>query len=76
MAMNAFGRCAGNSFSEMLVPAISPRVARMLPSNPAIWMVGGRFGTASDWIGGRCAPTQMITPIAPITAQRPSTALQ
>ena len=37
--------------------------ASTLPSRPTIWMVGGRFGISSDWIAGRCAPTQITTPI-------------
>ena len=76
MAMKAFGKYGGRSFSETLAPAISPRVASTLPSKPTIWMVGGRFGISSDWIAGRCAPTQMMTPTAAITAHRPSTAPQ
>ena len=42
----------------------------------AIWMVGGRFGISSDWIAGRCAPTQTTTPMTAIAAHRPSTAPQ
>ena len=42
----------------------------------AIAIVGGRFGISSDWIAGRCAPTQMTTPITAIAAHRPSTAPQ
>jgi len=76
MAMNAFGRYGGKSFSETLAPGISPRVAITLPSMPVIWIVGGRFGISSDWIGGRCALTQTITPAPAITAHRPSTAPQ
>ena len=76
MAMNAFGRYGGRSFSATLAPAISPRVASTLPSRPTIWMVGGRFGIASDWIAGRCAPTQITTPTTAIAAHRPSTAPQ
>ncbi|MGY3405291.1 hypothetical protein ACVWZV_001404 [Bradyrhizobium sp. GM5.1] len=53
MAMNALGRYCGRSFSETLAPAISPRCASMLPSMPTIWIVGGRLGISSDWIGGR-----------------------
>ena len=33
--------------------------ASTLPSMPTIWIVGGRFGISSDWIAGRCAPTQI-----------------
>ena len=43
---------------------------------PVIWMVGGRFGISSDWIAGRCAPTQITTPMTAIAAHRPSTAPQ
>ncbi|MGY3463727.1 hypothetical protein ACVW0I_000598 [Bradyrhizobium sp. LM6.11] len=57
MAMNALGRYCGRSFSETLAPAISPRCASKLPSMPTIWIVGGRLGISSDWIGGRWAPT-------------------
>ena len=28
------------------------------PAMSTIWIDGGRFGISSDWIGGRCAPTQ------------------
>ena len=41
---------------------LSPRVTMTVPSMPAIWIEGGRFGTSSDWIEGRCAPTQPIEP--------------
>ena len=41
-----------------------------------IWIVGGRFGISSDWIAGRCAPTQTTTPTIAIAAHRPSTAPQ
>ena len=57
MAMKAFGRYGGSSFSATLAPAISPRVASTLPSIPVIWMVGGRLGISSAWIAGKCAPT-------------------
>ena len=76
MAMNAFGKYGGRSFSATLAPGISPREASTLPSKPVIWMVGGRFGISSDWIAGRWAPTQTTTPTAAITAHRPSTAPQ
>src|ERR1700709_152681 len=70
MAINAFGRYGGRSLSETLLPAISPRVASTLPSSPTIWMVGGRFGISSDWIAGRCAPTQTTTPTTAIPLPR------
>ena len=56
-------------------PPISPRVASTRPLRPTIWIEGGRFGTSSDWIGGRCAATQAITPIAPMkpTGRAPAT---
>ena len=76
MAMNALGKYGGRSFSETLAPAISPRVASTLPSKPVIWIVGGRFGISSDWIAGRCAPTQITTPTTAIAPHRPSTAPQ
>src|SRR6201994_3759863 len=74
--MNALGRYGGKSFNETLAPAISPRVASTLPSRPVISMVGGRFGISSDWIAGRCAPTQTTTPTTAIAPQSPSTAPQ
>src|SRR5437764_11485894 len=76
MAIKAFGKYGGSSFSETLLPAISPRVPSRLPSRPTIWIVGGRFGISSDWIGGRCAPTQTTTPTTAIPAHSPSTAPQ
>ena len=76
MAMNAFGKYGGKSFSATLAPAISPRWASTLPSMPTISMVGGRLGISSDWIGGRCAPAQTTTPTTAITPHRPSTAPQ
>src|SRR5437764_14395450 len=76
MAIKAFGKYGGSSFSETLLPAISPRVPSRLPSRPTIWIVGGRFGISSDWIGGRCAPAQTTTPTTAIPAQSPSTAPQ
>ena len=53
-----------------------PRVASMRPSRSTILMVGGRLGISSDWIGGRCAPTQITPPIAAITSHRLATAPQ
>ena len=74
--MNAFGKYGGSSLSATLVPACSPRTAMVEPSSATIVMVGGRFGISSDWIGGRCAPTQTMTPTTASTAQMPATALQ
>ena len=54
---------AGSSRSGTAAPPISPRVASTRPLRPTIWIEGGRFGTSSDWIGGRCAATQPITPM-------------
>ena len=76
MARNAFGMNGGNSRSGTAAPPISPRVASTRPLRPTIWIEGGRFGTSSDWIGGRCAATQAITPIAPMKHHRPSTSDQ
>src|SRR5215813_12435659 len=55
MAMKARGRYGGSSLSASAAPPISPRVASVRPLSPRIWIAGGRFGTSSDWIGGRCA---------------------
>ena len=65
----------GSSRSGTAEPPISPRVASTRPLRPTIWIEGGRFGTSSDWIGGRCAATQAITPIAPMkpTGRAPAT---
>ena len=41
-----------------------------------ISIVGGRFGISSAWIGGRCAPTQTMTPTSAIAAHSPSTTPQ
>src|SRR6476646_5803073 len=57
MARKAFGRYGGNSRNGTAEPPISPRVASTRPFRPTIWIEGGRFGTYSDWIGGRCAAT-------------------
>src|SRR5436305_12779573 len=76
MARNALGRYDGNSRSGTAEPPISPRVASTRPLRATIWIEGGRFGTSSDWIGGRCAATHPITPMAPIKHQRPITSDQ
>src|SRR5436305_15348779 len=76
MARNALGRYDGNSRSGTAEPPISPRVASTRPLSPTIWIEGGRFGTSSDWIGGRCAVTHPIRPMAPMKHQRPTTSDQ
>src|SRR3954469_3422144 len=76
MARNALGKYGGNSRSGTAEPPISPRVASTRPLSPTIWTDGGRFGTSSDWIGGRGAGTKPITPIAPMKHHSPSTSDQ
>ena len=76
MAMKACGTCFGRLFSGTAEPPMLPRVASIRPLRSTILMVGGRLGISSDWIGGRCAPTQITPPIAAITSQRPATAPQ
>ena len=50
--------------------------ARDRPSAPSISIEGGRLGTSSDWIGGKCAPTQAIAPMAAISSHKPNTTAQ
>src|ERR1051325_9747941 len=76
MARNALGKYDGNSRNGTAEPPISPRVASTRPLRPTIWIEGGRLGTSSDWIGGRCAATQPITPIAPMKHHSPTTSDQ
>jgi len=45
-------------------------------SGPVFERLGGRLGISSDWIAGRCAPTQITTPTIAIAPHRPSTAPQ
>ena len=66
----------GISFKGSGSPARSPRRASARPCMSTIWIEGGRLGISSDWIGGRCAPTQATMPTPPIASHRPTTRLQ
>src|SRR5215813_6514118 len=76
MAMKALGTYGGSSFNGSGAPARSPRRASARPWKSTTWIEGGRLGISSDWIGGRCAPTQATTPAPPIATQRPTTSVQ
>src|SRR5262245_20416343 len=74
--MKALGTYGGSSFNGSGAPARSPRRASARPWKSTICIDGGRLGISSDWIGGRCAPTQATTPAPPIATQRPTTSVQ
>jgi len=76
MAMNAFGRYGGNSFSDSTAPPASPRVTSTREFTSTIRIEGGRLGISSDWMAGRCAPIQATAPTPPITVQSASTSIQ